>query len=54
MRFLLPLLLLLSFTLPVSAQEHPKAELFGGYSYLRTDAEEIDLNQVGVPARVRQ
>jgi len=36
------------------AQEYPKAELFGGYSYLRTDSEEVDLvagNQVTTTRR---
>jgi hypothetical protein len=32
------------------AQESPKSELFGGYSYIRTDEGDIDLNRLaGVP-----
>lgn len=54
MKPVLTLIFLLSLSAVAIAQEYPKAELFGGYSYLRTDSEEIDLvagNQVTTTRR---
>jgi opacity protein-like surface antigen len=51
---LLTFVFLLILSSAAVAQEYPKAELFGGYSYLRTDSEEIDLvagNQVTTTRR---
>lgn len=49
-------LLLALFVLCIfaTAQDSPKSELFGGYSYLRTDEEEIDLLRFGLPGRITQ
>lgn len=43
MKSALTFVFLLSLCSVAVAQEYPKAEFFGGYSYLRTDSEEIDL-----------
>ena len=42
------LCLLIFLTLPTYAQDYPRAELFTGYTYLRTGQETIDLTQVGL------
>ncbi len=31
------------------AQDFPRSEFFGGYSYLRTDSEDVDLSGLGAP-----
>lgn len=48
MKYLLFICLLL---LPCAAlaQDHPKAEFFAGYSYVRAFEEDIDLTQIGAP-----
>ncbi|MGE0129805.1 MAG: outer membrane protein [Blastocatellales bacterium] len=54
MKSVLTLVFLLLLCSVAAAQEYPKAELFGGYSYLRTDSEDIDLvagNQVTTTRR---
>lgn len=54
MKSVLTFIFLLLLSSVAIAQEYPKAELFGGYSYLRTDSEEIDLvagNQITTTKR---
>ncbi len=54
MKSALTFIFLLILSSVAIAQEYPKAELFGGYSYLRTDSEEVDLvagNQVTTTRR---
>jgi opacity protein-like surface antigen len=44
------IVLLLTFAaVGAVAQDHPKTELFGGYSFIRTEEESIDLTSRGAP-----
>ncbi|MEP7341458.1 MAG: hypothetical protein ABI977_27250 [Acidobacteriota bacterium] len=44
------IVLLLAFAaVGAVAQDHPKTELFGGYSFVRTEEESIDLTRLGAP-----
>ena len=43
-RFIAGAFLILVIPLAATAQEYPTAEVFGGYSYLRADADGIGLN----------
>lgn len=47
-----PLFLLLLLSFPIFAQDHPKVELFGGYSYARADLEIDGLDLHGWNASV--
>ena len=52
MKFISTFVFLIIFSVTTFAQDSPKAELFGGYSYLRTDSEDVDLTQFGAPGVV--
>ena len=54
MKPILTSLLLALMATAAVAQDYPRSELFGGYSYLRTDSDEVDLAQFGVNATARR
>lgn len=51
MKLISTFVFLIALSVVAIAQDTPKAELFGGYSYLRTDEETIDLTGTGTLAR---
>ncbi|HKX27594.1 MAG TPA: hypothetical protein VJ302_07875 [Blastocatellia bacterium] len=54
MKILLGIACLMVVSLTASAQDYPKVEIFGGYSYLRTDSTTTDLTSTGIPGTAFQ
>jgi hypothetical protein len=54
MKILFCIACLATISLTASAQDHPKVELFGGYSYLRAGGETLNLTQAGATGTINQ
>jgi hypothetical protein len=46
--------LIVCASLTAYAQEYPRSEFTGAYSFIRTDEDSVDLNQFGVPGTARR